>query len=67
MGALSARPVLTLQCMGGWCRSRSLCKHYHASRIVGIDPIERLCRLKEEPERIRRDETSDDDSKTSPL
>lgn len=28
-------------CLGGWCRIRDNCPHYHAA--VRLDPAERLC------------------------
>lgn len=52
--ALSARPVLIVQCMGGLCSSRTRCAHFHASPIAGIEPSERLCAKGcEEPEPIK--------------
>ena len=32
-----------IQCMGGWCRERESCAHYHAMGIPGRRPHERLC------------------------
>lgn len=29
------------QCMGGWCRKRDYCEHYHASDNRA--PVERMC------------------------
>lgn len=31
------------QCMGGWCRRREQCQHYHAPQRYGVPPIERIC------------------------
>jgi hypothetical protein len=42
-----------IQCLGGWCRSRDKCQHYHAEQIVNINPVERLCGTEEEPEPIK--------------
>lgn len=33
-----------LQCMGGRCVRREGCAHYHAPKIAGLKPAERLCR-----------------------
>jgi hypothetical protein len=43
----------TVQCMGGWCRSRERCQHYRARRVPGHRPVERLCGAKEQPLEIR--------------
>ena len=31
------------QCMGGWCKQRTVCQHYYADRVRGVEPIQRMC------------------------
>lgn len=39
-------------CMGGWCRRRNSCQHYHAERSQAVS--ERLCEKgRDEPESMR--------------
>ena len=42
-----------LQCMGGLCSSRENCAHYHAPKITGHQPSERLCGPTEEPVSVK--------------
>ena len=43
-----------IQCMGGFCRQRESCAHYHAPQLPGREPAGRLCeRGHDQPERIR--------------
>lgn len=42
-------------CMGGWCRRRNSCAHYHAPHHIAI--AERLCEKgNDDPESVRKPE-----------
>jgi hypothetical protein len=32
-----------VQCLGGWCKRRESCAHYHAPPLQDHEPSERLC------------------------
>jgi hypothetical protein len=39
--------------MGGWCRERDNCAHYHANGLPGRQPVERLCdKRRDQPEPV---------------
>lgn len=40
-------------CMGGWCRSREKCAHYHVPASLRHSPVERLCGQAEQPQPMR--------------
>lgn len=39
-----------ISCMGGWCKSRDRCAHYHETSTI---VAERLCGEREEPEFVK--------------
>ena len=51
MSASSKRYPKAFPCMGGFCSSRDGCSHYHSK--WRINPVERLCGAKEEPDPIK--------------